>query len=66
MEYPPAKHSAGGGFREVGTIPHSPTRETRTIVLGGGKIGNAHCMLFKVKDVLSLLEEVRRNGPFQS
>lgn len=31
-----------------------------------GRIGNAHSMLFKAKDVLSLLEEVRQNGPFQS
>lgn len=30
-----------------------------------GKIGEAECMLFKIGEVMSILEEIRRNGPFQ-
>lgn len=30
-----------------------------------GKIGNAECMLFKIRQVISILEEIRRSGPFQ-
>ena len=29
-----------------------------------GKIGNSECMLFKIKEVISILEEIRRSGPF--